>query len=100
LGRGVAYRRIFLHDGRVDSGLDSWDSCRSGFGFGPVAVCRFPLRVPGRLVRIETDVSNPGFGLILGDLIRNFGLITSFGHVWSGDIYHWELGIVSLRARM
>src|SRR5438093_7233245 len=60
---------IFSHDWRVDSGLDSWDSSRFGLGLSPVTGCRLPLKVRGRLMRVEIDSSDPGSGLILGDFL-------------------------------
>ena len=38
---------IFFRERRVDSGLDSCDSSRSGLGLSPVGGCRLPLKEQG-----------------------------------------------------
>ena len=43
----VMLSSTFFHEGRVDSGLDSCDSSRSGLGLSPVGRCRLPLKVQG-----------------------------------------------------
>ncbi len=60
----------FFHERRVDSGLDSRDSRRIGLGLSPVMGCRLPLKVRGRLMRLEIDASKRDSGLILGDFFR------------------------------
>jgi hypothetical protein len=61
------------HEGRVDSGLDSCDSRRIGLGLSPDGDVRVPLKVQARLMRLEADASDPGFGLILGDFFHAQG---------------------------
>ncbi len=70
----------FFREGRVDSGLDSCDSSRSGLGLSPVGGCRVPLKEQGHLTRLEIDASDRGLGLILGDLIRE--RLIAFNLAW------------------